>query len=71
VEKEAKIKEIAEKYKDANDVSFLDGVTVTYDDYWFTVRASNTESKLRLILEAKSKELMEQKRDEVASLIQE
>ena len=71
MEKEAKIKEIAEKYKDANDVSFLDGVTVTYDDYWFTVRASNTESKLRLILEAKSKELMEQKRDEVASLIQE
>jgi len=68
-DKEEKIKEIAAKYSDAQDISYLDGATITYDDFWFNVRPSNTESKLRLTLEAKTKELMEQKRDEVAAMI--
>ena len=67
-EKEEKIKEIAQKYADAT-ISYLDGITVEYPDFWFNVRPSNTESLLRLNLEAKSKELMEQKRDEVLDFI--
>jgi len=67
-DKEGKMNEIAEKYKDA-DVSRLDGVAVEYSDYRFCVRPSNTESLLRLTLEAKSKELMEVKRDEVLAII--
>ncbi len=67
-DKEAKMREIAEKYKDGN-VWFLDGVSVDYPDFWFNVRPSNTESLLRLNLEAVSRKLMEQKRDEVLSLI--
>jgi phosphomannomutase len=64
-----KIKEIEETYKDAKDISHLDGVTIEYDDFWFNVRPSNTEPLLRLNLEAKTKKLMEEKRDEVLDLI--
>ena len=65
---QAKIKELAEKYADA-EISYLDGITVTYPDFWFNVRPSNTEPKLRLNLEAVSPELMAEKRDEVLKVI--
>lgn len=59
---------IAQKYSDGK-VDLLDGVSVTYDDFWFNVRGSNTEPLIRLNLEAKSQAIMEQKRDEVLALI--
>jgi phosphomannomutase len=66
--KEAKMNEISEKYKDAKQ-SRLDGISVEYENWRFCVRPSNTEPLLRLTLEAKSQELMEEKRDEVLSII--
>ena len=63
-----KIKEIKEKYKDGQQ-NDLDGITVEYPEFWFNVRGSNTEPLLRLNLEAKTKELMEEKRDEVLGII--
>jgi len=47
----------------------LDGLTVEFGDWWFNVRPSNTEPLVRLNLEAKTKELMEEKTDEVLSII--
>ena len=47
----------------------LDGITIEYPDVWFNVRPSNTEPLLRLTVEAKTQELMEQKRDELLALI--
>jgi len=47
----------------------MDGITINYGDWWFNVRPSNTEPLLRLNLEATSKSLMEEKRDEVLRLI--
>jgi phosphomannomutase len=67
-DKEGKIKELAKRYKDGK-ISWLDGIRVDFDDWWFNVRPSNTEPLLRLNLEAKSKELMEEKRDEVLGVI--
>jgi len=67
-DKEAKMKEIADKYSDGK-ISRLDGVGIEYENYRFVVRPSNTESLLRLTLEAKSKEIMEQKRDEILDII--
>ncbi len=67
-DKELVIKAIAEKYQDAN-ISFLDGITVKYDNYWFNVRASNTEDKVRLNLEAKEENIMEEKTQEVLDII--
>jgi phosphomannomutase len=60
---------LADCYGDAQ-LSYLDGVSVDYDDWHFNVRSSNTEPLLRLCLESlRSREHMEAKRDEVLGLI--
>ncbi|NCN25607.1 phosphomannomutase/phosphoglucomutase [Candidatus Falkowbacteria bacterium CG10_big_fil_rev_8_21_14_0_10_37_14] len=64
----AKLSEIKETYKNGK-INELDGVTVEFPDFWFNVRASNTEAWLRLNLEAVSEEVMLAKRDEVLKLI--
>jgi phosphomannomutase len=64
----AKMEEMAEVFKDG-EISWLDGISVTYPDWHFNVRPSNTEPLLRLNLEARSKQLMEQKRDQVLDII--
>ena len=65
---QAKMQELAGIFKDGK-VEWLDGVSVTYDDWHFNVRPSNTEPLLRLNLEAKSKALMEEKRDQILEII--
>jgi phosphomannomutase len=47
----------------------LDGLSVVHDDWWFNVRASNTEPLLRLNAEGKDAATMEQIRDEVLAAI--
>lgn len=66
--KEAVFKRLEEKYQDG-EINLLDGVSVTYENFWFNVRGSNTEAKIRLNLEAISEEIMKKKRDEILSLI--
>ncbi|EFH85480.1 hypothetical protein [Ktedonobacter racemifer] len=66
----AKIEQVKEHFsKQAQSVDTLDGISVDYGDWWFSVRGSNTEPLLRLNLEAKTQALMEQKRDEVLAFI--
>lgn len=60
---------LRDKYADANDINYLDGISITYDTYWFNVRGSNTEPKVRLNLEAIDQQTMESKRDEISQLI--
>jgi phosphomannomutase len=68
-DQQAKMREIAERYSDATQ-SWLDGVSIEYEDWHFNVRPSNTEPLLRLCLESlRSRAHMEQKRDEVLALI--
>lgn len=66
---QAKLQAIAEAFSDAKDINWLDGISVTYDDWHFNVRASNTEPLMRLNLEAKSQAMMEEKRDRVLAMI--
>lgn len=47
----------------------LDGLSVVHDDWWFNVRASNTEPLLRLNAEGKDAATMQQIRDEVLAAI--
>src|SRR3989344_1300223 len=64
-EYKSKIIEIlAEVYKDG-EASRLDGLTVRYPSWWFNIRPSATEDALRLVFEAKNKELFEQKKSEL------
>jgi phosphomannomutase len=68
-DQEAKMREIAERYADGQ-ISWLDGISVDYEDWHFNVRPSNTEPLLRLNLESvTSREDMERRRDEVLGLI--
>lgn len=67
-DKEAKIRELAEAYKTGR-VDYLDGITVDLDGWWFNVRKSNTEPLLRLNLEARSPELMQEKFLELKKLL--
>jgi phosphomannomutase len=65
----AKLREIEERFGPQGRVSHLDGVSVDAGDWHMNVRPSNTEPLLRLNLEARTPELMEQKRDEVLAVI--
>ncbi len=67
-EVDAKVEQIKQKYIDGKQIT-IDGVKVSYPDCWFSVRASNTEPLIRLIVEAKDPALMEAKRDELLALI--
>lgn len=67
-DKEAVIARIKERYADGT-LDELDGVSITYPTFWFNVRGSNTEPKLRLNLEATDRKTMEEKKDELSEII--
>lgn len=66
---QAVLARIAERYRDAQEIDYLDGITVVYPDWHFNVRPSANDPVVRLNLEARSQEMMEAKRDEVLALI--
>jgi phosphomannomutase len=67
----AVVAEIEREYggRDGVTLDHLDGLTVLHDDWWFNVRASNTEPLLRLNAEAGDQATLEQLRDDVLALI--
>ncbi len=67
-DKDGKMKELEEIFSDG-ETSHLDGISVKYKDWWFNVRKSNTEPVLRLNLEAKTPDLMEEKKAAVIKAI--
>jgi phosphomannomutase len=64
-----KLQELKEHFADEGEVSHLDGISVTAEDWHMNVRPSNTEPLLRLNLEALTPDLMERKRDEALAVI--
>jgi phosphomannomutase len=64
-----KLQELKEHFAGQGEISHLDGISVTAEDWHMNVRPSNTEPLLRLNLEALDPELMERKRDEVLEII--
>ena len=63
-DKQAKMDELAKRYSDGQ-IDNLDGITIQYKNWWLNCRPSNTEPLLRLSVEAKSKELLEEKLSEI------
>jgi phosphomannomutase len=63
------LEELEERFGKQGTVGHLDGISVDADDWHMNVRPSNTEPLLRLNLEARSRELMEEKREEVLDVI--
>src|SRR5206468_6141069 len=68
-DKDAKIRELADSYKKKGQVDYLDGITIDLGNWWFNVRKSNTEPLLRLNMEAKTKESLEQKLQELKRIL--
>jgi len=67
-DKDARIQALIRTFKDGRHDA-LDGITIEYDEWWFNVRASNTEPYLRLNLEANTPALLEQKRAELYRIL--
>jgi phosphomannomutase len=67
-DKDSLMKAVEDRYPDG-EIDHLDGVTVTYPDWWVNVRPSNTEPYLRMCLEANTDQLMQQRRDEMFELL--
>ncbi len=67
----SKMNEIEKIYasREGISVDHLDGITISAPQWWFNVRASNTEPLLRLNVEAKDIVTMEQVRDDVLGVI--
>lgn len=62
---------VAEALEGAGPVlDHLDGLTATYEDWWFNLRPSNTEPLLRLNVEAPTTEDVARRVAEVQSLVQ-
>jgi phosphomannomutase len=66
---EKTLEELKGRFGSQGRVIELDGISVEADDWHMNVRPSNTEPLLRLNLEARSKDMMERKRDEVLAVI--
>ncbi len=64
----SKIEEIASAYGEGRQ-DRTDGLTVEFDDWWFNVRPSNTEPLVRLNVEARTEDLLNEKTAEVLRLI--
>jgi len=67
-DKDAVFKKVEEEFKDG-EIDHLDGVTVNYPEWWFNLRASNTEPLVRLNLEASTREQLQEKFKQVSALI--
>ena len=64
----AKVEELAAAYRDGS-LDRTDGLTVEFEDWWFNVRPSNTEPLLRLNVEARTAEELEERTAEVLGII--
>ena len=73
-DKAAKIAELKQRYAKGRQDE-LDGITVEFGDlgqgewWWFNVRPSNTEPLLRMVCEASSPRLRDEKRAELVALL--
>lgn len=63
-DKQSVIEKVEKNYS-YGKITKIDGVRIDFDDWWFLLRGSNTEPILRLIIEAKSKELLDSKIKEI------
>lgn len=67
-DKEAMIRRLALEFADGQ-ADYLDGITVEYPDWWFNVRPSNTEPLLRLVLEARTAERLDEARRRLLAIL--
>ena len=61
---------VEKKFKSkAQKTLHLDGLSMYFKDWWFSLRESHTEDQLRLNLEANSSKLMQEKKRDILKMI--
>ena len=50
-------------------ISHLDGLTMEFKNWWFNIHHSNTESLLRLNIEAKSKKILQREKKKLVKVL--
>ncbi|MFC1634567.1 phosphomannomutase/phosphoglucomutase [Planctomycetota bacterium] len=61
---DAKMEEFERRYSDGQ-IDYLDGITIGYKDWWLNCRPSDTEPVMRLNVEARSQDLLDEKLSEI------
>ena len=67
-DKDEALRKVVETFHDG-EIDRLDGITVTYPDWWVNVRPSNTEPFLRMRLEADTAEVLAARQEQLIELI--
>jgi len=67
-DKDGMIRRLAEVFRDGA-ADYTDGITVEFPDWWFNVRPSNTEPLLRLVMEARSPDLLVEAKKRLLSIL--
>lgn len=68
-DKKKVLKALEKKFKGKGKISKIDGIKITFSEWWFNLRPSNTEPVLRLMAEAETKKLLETRQKELTSFI--
>jgi phosphomannomutase len=68
VDKSVIFEKLSSEFSDAEQ-DMLDGLTVSYKDKWFNLRASNTEPVMRLNAEAENRQSLDEFVDKVTNII--
>jgi phosphomannomutase len=68
-DKDQVIRQLKEVYKDAERTSFLDGISLDFSDWHFNVRPSANDPVMRLNVETKIEDELEQRVHEVSQYI--
>ena len=69
INQEEFIKNIAQNFEGYN-LDWLDGLTVTTSDFWLNLRSSNTETLVRLNIEARDEIILNRVKQDLISLIE-
>ncbi|MBZ1356511.1 MAG: phosphomannomutase/phosphoglucomutase [Candidatus Nealsonbacteria bacterium] len=69
-DKERVFKELKEKYSDG-EFSEIDGLCIEFDSWRASIRASNTEPLMRVNVEGKTQEIVDQKKEEIMQILKE
>jgi phosphomannomutase len=68
-DKLAVLKKVEEAYADKGKVYHIDGLSIEFQDWWFNLRPSHAEPVLRLVVEARTKTLLNKKVAELKRLL--
>jgi phosphomannomutase len=67
-DKQEAMEEIERRFP-GGKVDHMDGVSISFDDFWFNVRPSNTEPLLRLRLEARNAAVAHDRTEEIKRIL--